>query len=326
LANGDPRSDNLQNTEETKMLIDWHTHINDPKYMDPPHWKHPVPMSLEHALDAHKLAGLDRTVISNAVHYIRHMETNREILTAIESSNRYLAKCRDLHPDKFVSMATCVPGGGDEMLKELERAVKQDDARAVIINSSHKGHYPDEDRARPFFELVTDLDIPVFIHPGDATTPAMADYRLASSIGRPADNCLSLARLIVRGILEQFPNLKIVGSHLGGGICDVIGRMNYAYELLDFSVFLGPYEPVLIKHPPSFYLKKMYLDSASYWAPAAESAFKSVGEDQFLFGTDSPPMVPLKLKGLEMMRSIPMTATQYEKVMGLNAARILKLV
>ena len=133
-------------------------------------------------------------------------------------------------------MATCVPGGGDECLKELERAVKQDDARAVIINSSHQGHYPDEDAAKPFFKLVTDLDIPVFVHPGDCTTPAMADYRLASSIGRPADNCLSLARLIVRGIFEQFPTLKLVGSHLGGGICEVIGRMDYAYELHDFCV------------------------------------------------------------------------------------------
>jgi predicted TIM-barrel fold metal-dependent hydrolase len=98
----------------------------------------------------------------------------------------------------------------------LERAVKQDDARAVLINSSHRGHYPDEDAARPFWQLVADLDIPVFIHPGDATTVAMADYRLASSVGRPADNCLALARLIVRGTFERFPSVKIVGSHLGG--------------------------------------------------------------------------------------------------------------
>lgn len=308
------------------MLIDWHVHINDPKYMGPPHWKHPVPMTLENALDAHRLIGLDRTVISNAVHYIRHMENPKDVLTALESSNRYLAKCRDLHPDKFVCMATAVPDAGDAMLKELERAVKQDDARAVIINSSHHGKYPDADAARPFFKLVTDLDIPVFIHPGDATTPAMADYRLASSVGRPADNCLSLARLIVRGIFEQFPTVKIVGSHLGGGICDVIGRMDYAYELLDFSVFLGPYEPMLIKKKPSEYMKMMYFDSACYWAPAAKSALESIGEDHFMFGTDSPPMVPLKQKGFDMMKQLCMNERQYAKVMGGNAARLLKLV
>jgi aminocarboxymuconate-semialdehyde decarboxylase len=119
--------------------------------------------------------------------------------------------------------------------------------------------------------------------------------------------------------------VKIVGSHLGGGICDVIGRLDYAYELLDFSAFLGPYAPMLIKHPPRHYLKMFYLDSACYWAPAAECALKSVGEDHFLFGTDSPPMVPLKQKGFDLMSNIGMSKTQYDKVMGGNAARLLKL-
>jgi aminocarboxymuconate-semialdehyde decarboxylase len=106
----------------------------------------------------------------------------------------------------------------------------------------------------------------------------------------------------------------------------VIGRMDYAYELLEFSVFLGPYEPMLIKHAPSHYLKMMYLDSACYAAPAAECCLKTVGEDHFLFGTDSPPMVPLKRKGFEMMSRIGMTSGQYKKVMGDNAARLLRLV
>jgi len=50
-----------------------------------------------------------------------------------------------------------------------------------------------------------------------------------------------------------------------------------------------------------------------------------VGEDHFIFGTDSPPMVPLKLKALKMMDQIGMTPEQYKKVMGGNAARLLKL-
>jgi aminocarboxymuconate-semialdehyde decarboxylase len=306
-------------------LIDWHTHIHDPMDQAKPFWQGRCPMTIENVLAAHELANLDRSVISNAAHYLRYCKTVKETVDALENSNRYLANCRDQHPDKLVMMATCVPGGGDEVLKELERSVKQDDARAVIINSSHQGHYPDADEARPFFELVTDLDIPVFIHPGDATTSNTTDYRLASSIGRPADNCLSLARLIVRGIFEKFPKLKLVGSHLGGGICEVIGRMDYAYTLSEFAFFLGSYEPMLIKHPPSHYLKLMYFDSASYTPLAAEMCFKTVGENQFLFGTDSPPMIPLKIQGLEMMGQLGMTSQQYEKVMGGNAARLLKL-
>src|SRR5258708_23405753 len=59
---------------EEQMRIDWHVHINDPKYAGPPWWRHPVPMSLENALEAHRLAGLDPTLISHAGHSIRFCE------------------------------------------------------------------------------------------------------------------------------------------------------------------------------------------------------------------------------------------------------------
>ena len=67
------------------MLIDWHVHINDPKYLGKPWWPVPVPMTLDNASAAHALAGLDRTVISNAVHYIRHMDTVKETVAAIRA-------------------------------------------------------------------------------------------------------------------------------------------------------------------------------------------------------------------------------------------------
>jgi aminocarboxymuconate-semialdehyde decarboxylase len=129
----------------------------------------------------------------------------------------------------------------------------------------------------------------------------------------------------VRGIFEQFPSLKLVGSHLGGGICEVIGRMDYAYELQDFAFFLGSYEPMRIKHPPSHYLKMMYLESTCYHPPAARCAIDTVGAEHFILGTDSPPLIPLKRSGLEMMGKIGLTTPEREKVMGGNAAQLLKL-
>ncbi|OGA41362.1 MAG: hypothetical protein A3G24_06350 [Betaproteobacteria bacterium RIFCSPLOWO2_12_FULL_62_13] len=308
------------------MIIDWHTHVHDPKDTVQPYWQGRCPMTIETVIAGNDRAAVDMSVISSAVHYIRHL-SEKETVGAIRSSNEHLARCRDRYPDKVVALATSIPGGGDEHLMELERAVKQDDLRGVLINSSHKGAYPDDDAAKPFFKLVTGLNIPVFIHPGDHGygLERMKDYRLTSSIGRPADNCLALARLIVRGIFEEFPTLKLAGSHLGGGICEVIGRMNYAYEYLDQAFFLGPYEPMLIKHPPIHYLKMMYLDSACYHAPAAQMALETVGADHFLFGTDSPPMTPLKQRGVEMMAELRMSEKDREKVMGGNAARLLKI-
>src|SRR5689334_4758502 len=84
------------------LLIDWHTHIHDPKDAANPFWRGRCPMTLENVLECHALAGLDRTVISNAGHHLRFCKTTAEIVSLIETSNRYLARCRDQHPDKLV--------------------------------------------------------------------------------------------------------------------------------------------------------------------------------------------------------------------------------
>ena len=105
----------------------------------------------------------------------------------------------------------------------------------------------------------------------------------------------------------------------------MIGRMDYAYNLQEEAYFLGPYEPMLIKHPPSHYLKMMYLESTCYWAPAARCAFDSVGADHFIFGTDAPPLKPLKKAGVEMIKSLKLSPQDEAKVFSENAKRLLKI-
>ena len=153
----------------------------------------------------------------------------------------------------------------------------------------------------------------------------MRDYRLASSVGRPMDGALAIARMIVSGVLEKFPTLKVVGTHLGGGICEMIGRMDYAYTLGDEVYFLGRYEPMLINHKPSHYLKMMYLESTSYWVPGARCALESVGADHFIFGTDAPPLKSLKAEGVELIKKLGLSPEDERKVYCENARKLLKI-
>ena len=229
--------------------------------------------------------------------------------------------------NNIVGMASTVPYGGDEFLKEFERAIKVDGLKGAWIMSSLQGQYPDDDAAMPFFALAQELDVPVVIHPPSVGfgEERMRDYRLASSVGRPMDGALAIARLIVRGVFEKFPRLKLVGTHLGGGICEMIGRMNYAYRLQEEAFFLGSYEPMLIKHEPLHYLKMMYLESTCYHPPAAKCAFETVGADHFIFGTDSPPLFVLKKEGVDLIDKMGLSAADKNKVYYENAKRLLKL-
>jgi aminocarboxymuconate-semialdehyde decarboxylase len=309
------------------MIIDWHTHVHSLREQASPHWRGQCPATIDNVLRLHDEVGLNISVISNSGHYLKAY-AREEALPAIREANEYLASLRDQHKDKIVALAVAIPGGGEDHLRELERAVKQDDLRGVLINSSHRGAYPDDDDARPFFRLATELDIPVFMHPPSVGfgEERMKEFRLASSVGRPFDSCLALARLIVRGVFEEFPNLKFVASHLGGGICEIIGRMDYAYELRDNPLILGPYGPPLhITRKPSEYLRRIYLDTVAYHAPAVECAIKTIGVDRMIFGTDSPQLIALKQRGLDMIDELGLNAADKEKVLSGTAKTLLKL-
>jgi aminocarboxymuconate-semialdehyde decarboxylase len=302
------------------VIIDWHTHVHMAAEKS-------APATIANVLRLHEEVGLDLSVISNSGHFLKAY-AREEALPFIRASNEYLAALRDKHKDKIVALAVAIPGGGEAHLRELERAVRHDGLRGVLINSSHRLAYPDDADARPFFALAVELDIPVFMHPPSVGfgEERMREFRLASSVGRPFDSCLALARLIVNGVFEEFPRLKFVASHLGGGICEIIGRMDYAYELRDDPMILGPYgPPVHITRRPSEYLRMIYLDSVCYHAPAAECALKTVGVDRLIFGTDSPQLVALKRRGLDLIGQLDLSAADKAKVLGGTAKALLKL-
>ncbi len=318
------------------MIIEWHTHVYPPEEAaaeagtwdgkSGPTWAGRCPMSVENVLDAHYKAGIDISLVTNAAHYMRG-KSERDELTAVKRWTDYAAEIQDTYKGVLYAFATILPCGGPDYLKEVERAIVDLGLKGVFIHSSHKGHYPDDDEARPFWELVQALNVPVMIHPPHIGfgEERMKEYRLASSVGRPFDLCLSLSRLIVRGILEDFPRLKIVGSHGGGGLCEVIGRMDYAYELQDECYFLGPYVPMKIKHAPSHYLKMMYFDTVCYHPPAARLVLDTVGADHVLYGSDAPPLTSLKPRAIKLVEDLNLPAPDREKVFWRNAAGLLKL-
>ena len=317
------------------MIIEWHTHVYPPEEAadnptwdgkSGPGWGGRCPMTVENVLDAHHKAGIDVSLVSNAAHYLRG-KAEKEELAAIRRWSDYAAEIQDTYKGTLYGLATILPCGGPAYLKEVERAIVELKLKGVFINSSHKGHYPDDDEARPFWELVQDLDVPVMIHPPHIGfgEERMRDYRLASSVGRPFDLCLALSRLIVRGVLEDFPRVKIVASHGGGGICEVIGRMDYAYELQDEAYFLGSYAPMKIKQPPSHYLKKMYFDTVTYHLPAARLVVETVGAGHVLYGSDAPPLTSLKPRAIKLVEDLKLPAHEREAVFWRNAAGLLKL-
>src|SRR5262245_52774892 len=121
-------------------------------------------MTIENVLDAHHKAGLDISIVSNAAHYMMY-KSEKDELAAIRRWNEYAAELQQTYKGTIYGLATILPCGGRDYVKEAERAIRQLGLKGLFIHSSHKGHYPDDDEARPFWELAQDLDVPVMIHP-----------------------------------------------------------------------------------------------------------------------------------------------------------------
>lgn len=307
------------------MIIDWHAHVYPPELARERRWGGTTPLTIENLIEAHEKAGIDRCVVSNTIHYLKE-KTDDESLAFLCRWNEYAAEIQQKYQDRVIVFTSTLPCGGASFVKELERAIVEYGLHGVLINSSHQHAYPDDDEAKPFFEIVTSLKIPVMMHAPSVGfgEERMRDYRLASSVGRPFDECLSIARMIVRGIFERHPEMKFVGCHLGGGICDVIGRMDYAYELGELASGLGSYEPMLITKRPSEYLKKLYMDTVAYHPPAIMCAYQTVGGKQLLFGSDAPPLLPLLPRAKKIIEELPIPDAERKDIFGGNALKLLE--
>lgn len=100
--------------------------------------------------------------------------------------------------------------------------------------------------------------------------------------------------------------------------------MDYAYEMRGDS-FLGAYSPLLIKAPPSHYLKKMYLDLACYALPGAKCAMETVGVDHIVYGSDAPPLTWLKPRAIQLVKDLPVTEAQRARIFAATALKLMNL-
>jgi aminocarboxymuconate-semialdehyde decarboxylase len=194
--------------------------------------------------------------------------------------NETMAEAARDHPGRVWGTCVLPLQDTDAALAELDHAVKELGLVAVNMPGRFgEGENIDASRLEALYDRVEELGVTLFVHPNDEAFADILqgyDGALHLSLGRVVDVSVSAYRLVLSGIMERHPDLKVLMSHTGGALPYQAGRMDKN------SAAAG------LPRPPSTYLRRMYTDTVSPHTMGVRFALDFYGPDHVLYGDDYP--------------------------------------
>ena len=269
-------------------------------------WLRKIP---PHYLDVKaKLAAMDANGITTTALSINDPGPEwfgREGPAVAQMANDFIAGIARQHPTRFFGLCVLPLPDMKASLAELDRCVKRLGMKGILLYTNIAGRFPDEQEFRPLFARADELSLPVLLHPAKPVTlEFVKGYEMTSALGNMFDNTIALTRLIMSGLLDQFPKLKLVCPHLGGTLPYIIGRLDHQTQVLKRG-------PKNLTRAPSEYLRQVWLDIVSPLPLAMRFACDFLGTERLLFASDHPWVAPdIILKALHSLRLPPADETR----------------
>ena len=225
--------------------------------------------------------------------------------------NEEMSAAQKANPGRFWGTAVVPLQDTDKAIEVLDRAVNELGLIGVNIPGSVglKDNI-DAPRLEPFYDRVEQLGIPLFLHPTDAAFIEQLDgYNgaLYNSLGRVIDVSVSAYRLVLSGMMERHPNMKVFMSHTGGALPYQAGRMDKNSRAAK------------LPQDPSTYIKRMYTDTVSPHSMGVKFAIEYYGVDHVMYGDDYPCWSPEA--SLDVFEAVELSDEDRRKVFSDNARR-----
>jgi len=230
------------------------------------------------------------------------------------AQNHRVAELVATHPDRFVGVGT-LPMGHPELAVAEAARVADLGFPAVQIGADVGGVDLDGPGLDPIWRALEELGLAVILHPAGFTEARrLTDYYLVNVIGMPLSTTVSVTRMILGGVFERFPQLKMLLVHGGGYLAFYPARTDHAFR----------HRPELranIDRLPSEYLSNLYFDITVFEPRLVELLVERFGVERVLLGTDYPFDMGLT-DPLALLGETGLDADDRQQIAGLNAARL----
>jgi predicted TIM-barrel fold metal-dependent hydrolase len=264
-------------------------------------------------------AGIDIQVLSEAEPGVQNLAPEVAVPLA-RVSNDLLHEAVKRSPGRFAGFATLPTPDPAAAARELERTVKELRFCGAMVHGSSRGHFLDEGQFWPIFESACALDVPIYLHPC-TPQPAVFDtyYKDHPALGRAAlgfgvEMAVQAARLVVSGVFDEFPRLKIILGHLG--------------ETLPFGLWRADdtlsRRAKLRRSFREYFTDHFYLTtSGNFSQPALQCAIAELGVARILFAVDWP--FQPNGQAVDFVKEAKLTAAEREQIFGTNAHTLLRI-
>jgi aminocarboxymuconate-semialdehyde decarboxylase len=232
--------------------------------------------------------------------------------------NEAIQELVNKHPDRFVGFGS-VPLQSIADSIEIAREAKSMGLKGLEIGNAVGDRPLDDASFEAFFDAAQELDMLLFVHPLEGGLDA--DDPLSPILGNVLQftfrTTMMVERMILKGMFEKYPNLRLCLSHGGGLLAFNIWRLDHSYSL-------RPELKKIIPDKPSGYLKKLYFDTIVHSIAALQYLVAVVGADRVVIGTDYP-MAMGDFDSVQKVMELDLPAAERELILGDNAARALSI-
>ncbi len=189
--------------------------------------------------------------------------------------------CRQ-EPKRFAGLGSVPMQDPQAAVAELRRCMGELRLKGVQILTNVAGRELSDPDFAPFWAEAEALGAVVLLHPNGFTeADRLRRFYFNNVIGNPLETAIALHYLIFDGVLERHAKLKLIAVHGGGYLPAYSGRIDHAWGARTDAHGTLP-------HPPTSYLKRVYLDTVVFTAHQLDALVRQFGTERLLMGTDYP--------------------------------------
>jgi len=322
------------------MIVDAHAHVIVPEIIGDEPWRPKVSrdetgkqvvemggkqtraavqefVDIERILEAQDEAGVDKVLLCPWVPLLYYDAEPEEGLARARIQNQALSRLVRDHPDRVAALGAAPLQDPELAAREVEALSRDGVLRGVEVAASVRGVFLGDDRFEPFWEAAEATGALVFIHPTTRgfDSPAFQDYYLWNTVANPLETATTAAHMVVAGVMERHPRLRVLLAHGGGALLAVRGRLRHAHAF-------QPQARSRLTEPIDDSIRRFRFDTLTHDDALLRALIDYVGHERVLLGSDYPFDMG-DARQVENVRALGLAPEAEHAILAGNAERIL---